>query len=71
MVVEIFSKIPNNQLAALDLKQFAGDSAFNVAKFNQIYYVKPVRNIFQVSWSTNCCHIAVYLRINEKVDCYR
>lgn len=49
MVVNILSNVPNNNLEALNFKEFADESSFDTEKFKKIYYMKPIGNIFKVS----------------------
>lgn len=48
MVVEGFSGVPNNHLPPDDFKKFA-NLAFNTLDFKKMYWVKPVKDICEVS----------------------
>lgn len=50
MVVEGFSGVPNNHLPPDDFKKFAS-LAFNTSEFKKMYWVKPVKDICEVSLS--------------------
>lgn len=47
-VVNMFSSIPNNDLPGDDFKTHA-DNIYNNSSFNRIYYIKPVKDVYQVS----------------------
>jgi hypothetical protein len=50
LVIEAFSCVPNNDLPPDDFKKFA-NLAFNFPEFKKVYWVKPVKDIHQVSVS--------------------
>ena len=49
-MVEGFSGVPNNHLPPDDFKKFA-NLAFNTSDFKKMYWVKPVKDICEVSLS--------------------
>jgi hypothetical protein len=50
VVIEGFSSVPNNYLPPDDFKKFANLS-FNTSEFKKMYWVKPVKDICEVSAS--------------------
>lgn len=50
LVCDAFSAVPSNGLPPDDFKEFA-DLPFKLSEFNRMYWVKPVKDMHQVSTS--------------------
>lgn len=62
-VIECFSNVPNNSLPPDDFKSFT-KTIYSTENFNRLYYVKPVKDLSQVSYYAMLNLVAVILHNN-------